>query len=89
MSVSAQQNRGSICRGQLEAMIRQHNPKFNIYKAFAYDCNCNLLPVGGSGDRPLIQPGYGQAVDLVDTICKQFKDNTEQYANNGNLNGEY
>ena len=59
---------------QLEALIRHHNPNFNVYKDFAYGCNCNLLATGGVGDRPLTQPGWGQAVDSLDVVCKAYKD---------------
>jgi len=43
-------------------------------KEFAYGCNCNLLASGGTGDRPLTQAGWGQAIDSVDTVCKAYKD---------------
>lgn len=58
---------------QLTDMMKKHNAKFNVYKNFAYGCNCNLLATGGDGDKPLTQPGWGQAVDKLDSVCKTYK----------------
>ena len=58
---------------QLEALMKHHNSNFNVYRDFAYGCNCNLLATGGVGDRPLTQPGWGQAIDDLDVVCKAYK----------------
>jgi len=54
---------------QLTDMMGFYNPSFDERKYWAYGCNCLIL-----GDRPMSDPGHGQPVDALDTVCKQYKD---------------
>ena len=69
---------------QLEALMKHHNSGFNVYRDFAYGCNCNLLATGGVGDRPLTQPGWGQAIDDRDVVCKAYKGFAFDFIKNNN-----
>ena len=61
----------------LKAMVIHYNPDFNEREYWAYGCNCFIL-----GDRPLGSPGYGQPVDALDMVCKQYKVNNNNMYNN-------
>ena len=65
--------------------MKHHNSGFNVYRDFAYGCNCNLLATGGVGDRPLTQPGWGQAIDDRDVVCKAYKGFAFDFTKNKNI----
>ena len=49
-------------------LVKHYTPEFDERKYWAYGCNCLIM-----GDLPMSGPGYGQPVDALDTICKQYK----------------
>ena len=40
-----------------------------MLKYSTYGCNCHFLV----GDRPMSKPGYGQPIDELDQVCKDYK----------------
>lgn len=54
---------------QMQTMMFHHNPTWGILKYSAYGCNCHYMV----GDRPMSTPGYGQAIDDLDAVCKDHK----------------
>ncbi|CAG5113740.1 Oidioi.mRNA.OKI2018_I69.chr2.g7830.t1.cds [Oikopleura dioica] len=54
---------------QLTTMMEHVNPEFDEKKYWTYGCNCLVL-----GDRPMSDPGKGQPVDELDSVCKAYKD---------------
>ncbi|CBY09052.1 unnamed protein product [Oikopleura dioica] len=53
---------------QFESMAKLFDPDFDKKSITDYGCNCPEL-----GDRPLSDPGKGQPVDELDTVCQKFK----------------
>ena len=49
-------------------LVKHYTPEFDERKYWAYGCNCLIM-----GDQPMSGPGYGQPVDALDMICKQYK----------------
>ena len=49
-------------------LVKHYSPEFDVRKYWAYGCNCLIM-----GDLPMSGPGYGQPVDALDMICKQYK----------------
>jgi len=54
---------------QLMSMLLHHNPSWNFRSYTSYGCNCHYIV----GDRPMSTPGYGQAIDDLDAVCKDHK----------------
>lgn len=54
---------------QLIGMMEYNNANFDDRQYWTYGCNCLML-----GDRPMSEPGKGQPVDALDTVCKRYKD---------------
>ena len=58
-------------------LVKHYSPEFDVRKYWAYGCNCLIM-----GDLPMSGPGYGQPVDALDMICKQYKVKYNDICNN-------